>query len=67
MMYRYRLKFEPDDNGTVLVTSPDFPPLATWGEDEPAARLHARDALTTLIASMIGAEEPVPRAVRHDN
>ena len=60
MIYRYRLRFEPDDNGTVLVTSPDFPPLATYGDDEGAARQHATDALMTLIASMIDAAEPVP-------
>ena len=60
MIYRYRLAFEPDDNGTILVTSPDFPPLATHGDDEAAARFHAADALLTLITSMIDAGQPVP-------
>ena len=60
MTYRYRLAFEPDDNGTVLVTSPDFPPLVTYGDDEADAKRHAVDALTLLISSMIDAEQPVP-------
>ena len=58
-MLRYRLKFEPDDNGTILVTSPDFP-IVTYGEDEASALRHASEAIETLLASMIEARDDIP-------
>ena len=60
MTYRYRLVLAPDDNDTVLATSPDFPPLATFGEDAADARSQALEALLTLIGSMIDAGEAIP-------
>src|SRR5215207_4556828 len=33
-MLRYPVKLSRDDNGTFLVTAPDFPEVATFGEDE---------------------------------
>ena len=32
-MISYRVHLAPDDNGTVLVTSPDFPELTSFGDD----------------------------------
>ncbi len=58
-MLGYRLKFQPDDNGTVLVTSPDFP-LVTYGETTDDAMRNARDAVDMIVQSMLDAREPVP-------
>lgn len=48
--YIYPLNLEPDDNGTLLVTSDDFPELTTFGEDERDAVIHAADALAVMAA-----------------
>ena len=58
-MIRFRLKLEPDDNGTVLVTSPDLP-IATFGADEGEALRQARAAIHVLMESMISARDAVP-------
>ena len=58
-MLRYRLSFERDDNGTVLVTSPDLP-VVTYGADESEAIRQAADAILTLLGSMVDAREAVP-------
>lgn len=59
MTLRYRLALEPDDNGTILVTSPDFP-VVTYGDDEASALRHATSAVEALLASMMNAREDVP-------
>ena len=58
-MLGYRLEFQPDDNGTVLVTSPDFP-LATYGETTSDAIRNAHEAVDVIVQSMLNAREPVP-------
>jgi antitoxin HicB len=58
-MLRYRLKLEPDDNGTILVTSPDFP-VVTYGSDAASALRHASEAIELLLASMIEARGDIP-------
>ena len=58
-MLRYRLCFEPDDNGTVLVTSPDIP-IVTYGVGETEALHNAVDAINTIIESMMRARDDVP-------
>ena len=40
----YGAKFIEDDNGTILVTFPDFPEAATFGDTEAEAQRHAIDA-----------------------
>jgi antitoxin HicB len=60
-MIAYKVKLEPDDNDTLLVTSPDLPGLVTYGEDRAAALAHARDAIEELIASEIADGRHVPR------
>ena len=57
----YRLNFEPDDNGTVLVTSPDFP-LVTFGEDRREALTRATDAAEAILQSMIDGDDDIPPA-----
>ncbi len=59
-MLDYPVKFTADDNGTVMVTSPDFPELTTFGEDRQDAMLHAIDALEEAIAARIAAREEIP-------
>ena len=64
-MLRYRLELEPDDNGTVLVTSPDLP-IVTYGSDEDEAVRHAADAIDIILQSMIDARESVPEGSAED-
>jgi antitoxin HicB len=56
----YSAKLEPDDNGTVLVTFPDFPEATTFGADADEALMHATDALLTVIAARIDDREDIP-------
>ncbi len=60
VMLRYRLRLEPDDNGTVLVTSPDLP-IVTYGvgEDRGASQ-RRRCHQDTIIESMMRARDDVP-------
>lgn len=58
-MLRYRLKLESDDNGTILVTSPDLP-IVTYGETEREAFRHADEAILAILSSLIDAREDVP-------
>jgi antitoxin HicB len=59
-MLSYPVKLSDDDNGTVLVSAPDFPELTTFGENEEDALRHAVDALEEAIAARIHARENVP-------
>jgi len=59
-MLEYRIELTPDDNDTFLVTCPQLPIVATFGETEADARRHAVDAIETAIASMIDDGEDVP-------
>ena len=60
MMLDYRFKLEPDDNGTFLVSCPQLPMVATFGDTEIDARRHAIDAIETALASMIDDGEDIP-------
>ncbi len=60
---RYPVKLQ-DDEGTVLVTFPDFPEAITFGEDEEDALLRAVDALETAIQGRIADREAIPAASR---
>jgi antitoxin HicB len=71
MMLGYRIKLEPDDNGTLLVTCPLLPEVTTFGENEGDATRHAVGAIEEAIAARIadGADVPEghqrgPRLVR---
>ena len=48
------------DGGAVLVTSPDFPELATFGEDRDEAMGRAVDALEEAIAARIHDRKDIP-------
>jgi antitoxin HicB len=58
-MLRYRLQLEPEDNDTILVTSPDLP-IVAYGENEAEALRNAANAIDTIIESMMSAREDVP-------
>jgi antitoxin HicB len=60
-MLRYPVKLTPDDNGTLLVTSPDFPEVSTFGTNESDALVRAADAIATAIQGRITDRAPVPR------
>ena len=51
-MLAYPIHLEEDD-GSILATSPDFPELTTFGEDEEEALARAVDALEEAIAARI--------------
>ena len=48
-----RITLTRDDNGTIMVTFPDFPEAVTYGDDEEETRLRAV-ALPTLMALKVG-------------
>lgn len=56
----YPVKLERDDNGTVLVSFPDFPEAHTFGDDEADAMKHAPDALATAIDAYIKDRRDIP-------
>ena len=58
-MLRYPVELEEDD-GTILVTSPDFPELTTFGLDEAEALARAVDALDEAIAARIHRGQEIP-------
>ncbi|BBF94181.1 antitoxin [Blastochloris tepida] len=66
-MLEYGIRLTPDDNGTLLVTCPQLPIVATFGETEDDARRHAAEAIETALASMIDDGEPVPRPVLQED
>ena len=49
-----------DDDGTLLVSAPDFPELTTFGDDRDEAIARAADALEEAIAARISRGEPIP-------
>jgi antitoxin HicB len=59
MRYPVELTIEDD---AVLVTSPDFPEMHTFGDDEAEALSHAVAALETAILGRMIDREPVPHA-----
>lgn len=59
-MISYRVILTPDSNDTVLVTSPDFPELVTFGDDEADALSYAVGAFEEAIAARISDREEIP-------
>ncbi len=59
-MLRYAVKLTRDDNGTLLVTVPDLPEVATFGDDLTDALLHASDAIATALQGRITARREIP-------
>jgi len=60
MMLGYRIKLEPDDNGTFLITCPALPEVTTFGENESDAIHRAVGAIEEAIAARMADGEDVP-------
>ena len=58
-MLTYPIHLE-EDEGTVMVTSPDFPELTTFGDDPDDALMHAVEALEEAMAGRIHAGQDIP-------
>lgn len=56
----YRAVLEPDDNGTIVVSFPDFPEAHTFGTTKEDALARAEDALATVIQAYIADRRPIP-------
>jgi len=59
-MLGYRIKLEPDDNGTFLITCPALPEVTTFGENESDAIHRAVGAIEEAIAARMADGEDVP-------
>lgn len=59
-MISYRVNLTPDSNDTILVTSPDFPELVTFGSDEDDALSYAVGAFGEAIAARVAYREEIP-------
>ena len=58
-MLTYPIQLE-EDEGTIMATSPDFPELATFGDDRDDALMRAVDALEEAIAARVHAGQDIP-------
>lgn len=56
----YRIVVSRDDNGTYLITSPDFPEVTTFAETESDIPRRAEDAVQTAIMGRISKRDVVP-------
>ena len=56
----YRVILIPDDNGTVLVSFPDFPEVHTFGNDEDDALTRALDAFETALEAYMKDKRAIP-------
>ncbi|MGE0210886.1 MAG: type II toxin-antitoxin system HicB family antitoxin [Parvibaculaceae bacterium] len=67
-MISYRVHLTPDDNDTLLVTSPDFPELVSFGDDRDDALANALGAFEEAIEARMSEREdiPTPSAGRGD-
>ena len=59
-MIAYLVILTPDDNGTFLITSPDFPELTSFGETIEESLVRARGALLEAIEARIHDREQIP-------
>ena len=59
-MLRYPLLFQPDDNGTVLVTCPVLPEMTTFGETTADAFQHGREAVEEALGARIARWQDIP-------
>ena len=59
-MITYPVILAKDTNGTILVTSKDFPELVTFGQDRDDALSHAVDAFEEAIEARISDREEIP-------
>lgn len=55
----YRIKLKLDDNGTYLVSVPDFPEVHTFGDTEEEALAHAVDAIETALVARMDSRQDI--------
>ena len=60
MILSYPVALQPDNNDAFMVTAPDFPELATYGEDREEALARAVDALEAAIAARMYSRKDIP-------
>lgn len=60
MTLEYRIELIPDDNGTLRVSCPQLPMVATFGDTEADAIEHAGEAIETALGSMIDDGDEIP-------
>jgi antitoxin HicB len=61
----YAARFEPAEEGGLVITFPDFTWGITQGDDEAEATEMAADALSTMVQELIRSNEPLPSPGRH--
>ncbi len=61
VLLHYPAVLEKDDNGTWLVTFPDFDDAVTFGETREEALAHAVDALETVVISRMRHRLDIPK------
>ncbi|WP_347467494.1 type II toxin-antitoxin system HicB family antitoxin [Burkholderia stagnalis] len=59
-MLNYPVALEHDDNGTLLVTSPDIPEMAAVGENVDDALVQALDSLEASFEIYFAEKRPIP-------
>jgi antitoxin HicB len=59
-MLNYHVLLTPDDNDTVLVTCPDLPEVATFGEDAQDALGYAVAAIEEALAARMAQKKDIP-------
>jgi antitoxin HicB len=59
-MLNYPVELTPDDNGTILVTCPDLPEVATFGDDQPDALGYAVGAIEEALAARMSDRQDIP-------
>ena len=59
-VFAYPIILDPDEDGRLVATSPDFPELATDGANETEALANAGDALDLVIRDRLRRGDPVP-------
>lgn len=64
-MLTYPVRFEPDDNGTVLITCPAFPEVTTFAETARDGVHQAQQAIEEAIAARIDAAGQIPTSLTH--
>ncbi len=65
-MLRYRVHLTPDDNGTLLVTCPDLPEVTSFGDDQVSARVHAGDAILSVLQARMSRRHDIPEPTAGD-
>jgi antitoxin HicB len=61
---KYPITLTPDSNGTLLVTSPDFPELTSFGQTIEDSLKRARGALLEAIEASMHDREDIPQPSR---